>query len=80
MESRVLTWMLLCVLLRPLAAQNPAPEGGITLDADEIPQPEGRGSQNGVPMMQGPPRWAREGGLFRLRDLHCSSRVLRGAA
>ncbi|XP_033942740.1 von Willebrand factor A domain-containing protein 1 [Pseudochaenichthys georgianus] len=27
MESRVLTWMLLCVLLRPLAAQNPAPEG-----------------------------------------------------
>ncbi|XP_029292474.1 von Willebrand factor A domain-containing protein 1 [Cottoperca gobio] len=26
MESRV-TWMLLCVLLRPLATQNPAPEG-----------------------------------------------------
>lgn len=29
MESHtVLTWMLLCLLLRPLAAQNQAPEAG----------------------------------------------------
>ncbi|XP_059189316.1 von Willebrand factor A domain-containing protein 1 [Centropristis striata] len=27
MESHVFTWMLLCVLLRPSATQNPAPEG-----------------------------------------------------